>query len=500
MKRYRLASQVTFQNEPNGGGSLFISHPQRIIKLSHSGVAALQQLLEQDTQLKKQDAQLSERNAPGLSPSIGEFAVNLENQGIIIRQIPLVKEELLPSVTVVIPTYGRPKMLAGCLESLRTLDYPADRLEIIVVDDASPQPIEPTDWAPNVQLIRQKENQGPGAARNLAVQQAKGDIIAFLDDDCLADRNWLRSLAPGFQCPDIAIVGGRVEAADLTNSLAQYEQVMSPLLMGTVQRKVRKGSALSYLPTCNLLIRKTNFLAVGGFDPSLRVGEDVDLCWRVLENGNNGYYLPAGVVYHYHRARLIPFLHRRYNYGQSEAMLQGRHQGENRRLSLFPGHSYIFAAALIISLLLGSLFGKERGIFLRITCFVVLDALNLGVQIARNLYRTKAYRLHWGQVCMAITRAHNSALYLYSQHFSRYYSIILTLIVLPLFPPLVLLGLIIHLWPAVVDYGLKKPPVSSACFMLYHCLENYAYQAGVLSGCWQEHNWRPLVMEMDNKH
>lgn len=127
MIHYRLASQVTLQTEPNGEGSLFISHPQRIMKLSRGGVLALQQLCGGETD--------------DLSLRILKFAQNLENQGVFIREFPQVSDERLPSVTVVIPTFGRPQMLTNCLESLKTLDYPADRLEIIVVDDASPQPI-----------------------------------------------------------------------------------------------------------------------------------------------------------------------------------------------------------------------------------------------------------------------------------------------------------------------------------------------------------------------
>lgn len=482
MSSYRLASQVTLEIHPEGGGSLFISHPQRILKLSPGGVKALQQLC-----------------GGGLtdpSPVISEFADNLENQGIITREFAPLRDELLPSVSVVIPTFGRPKMLERCLESLRTLDYPRDRLEIIVVDDASPQALDPANWAPDVRLFRLEENQGPGAARNLAVKRAKGELIAFLDDDCIVDQSWLRALVPCFQEPDVAIVGGRVEAADMSSSLGKYEQVQSSLFMGKVQRKVRKGGTLSYLPTCNLLIRKTIFLAVGGFDSLLRVGEDVDLCWRVLDYGATIYYLPSGLVYHYHRTRLIPFLHRRYIYGQSEAKLQKKHRSETRQLSLFPGHIWILAASLIIGLLVGSLFGKNLGLFFSVISFVVIDMFGLWVQIAVRRHQVKAagYSFDSRQVSRSVMRARNSALFLYSQHFSRYYSIILTICALPWFPMLAVLFLIIQLWPAVVDYGIKKPEVYPAVFFLFYCLENYCYQAGVISGCAKEHNLRPLAM------
>ncbi|KUO77133.1 MAG: hypothetical protein APF81_21485 [Desulfosporosinus sp. BRH_c37] len=509
---YHLAKQVTLHTEPNGG-SLFISHPQRIIKLSSGGVVALGQLCGQDQAL-----------VSGIDPRIKEFAVNLENQGVIVRQFPPMSEELLPFVSIVIPTYDRPQKLISCLNSLLTLDYPIDKLEIIIVDDASPIAIDltnlinqtdqeylinPTSQADKtdqikgvteIRLIRLVVNKGPGEARNHAVQAARGEIIAFLDDDCLVDKDWLRALVPCFQYPDVAIVGGCVEAADLTNSLGQYEQGQSPLFMGEFQRKVRKGSAVSYLPTCNLLIRKTNFLALGGFDPNLRLGEDVDLCWRVLDSGANIYYLPAGVVYHDHRARLLSFLKRRYNYGQSEAKLQGKHRQEKRQLSLFPGHGYLMAITIITTFLAGLQFGTVKGLFFGIVVLFFLGFLNLLGQVALSRYRTKAagYSLPFSQVWRATRRAHNSSLYIYCQHFSRYYSIVPTILVLPFFSPLFLLLLFIHSWPAVVDYTLKRPAVAPIYFILYYSLENYFYQAGVLNGCWQEHNWRPLVMDLTN--
>lgn len=481
MTRYCLAAQVTLTEEPQGGGNLFISHPQRIIKLSVAGVAALHLLCG--------------RESGELNPELRQFTVNLENQGIIVRQFPNVLDEQLPFVSIVIPTYNRPQMLNLCLESIVRLDYPTEKFEIIVVDDASPEPPN-LNWAPKARLISLVVNSGQGAARNLAVREASGEVIAFLDDDCLADQQWLRTLVPCFQDPNVAVVGGSVEAAELNNALARYEQIQSPLFMGAVQRKVRKASALSYLPTCNLLIRKADFLAVGGFDESMRVGEDVDLCWRVLAIGADIYYLPGGRVYHHHRASLLPFLRRRFSYGQSEAKLQGKHSGEKRRLILFPGHQYIAFGVLGASFLAASRYGIEKGLLLGMAILIILGFLNLGVQVVRNLYRLKSsgYNWHFAQVWKPIKRSHDSALYIYCQNFSRYYSILTMIIFLLVSVPLVFIILILHLWPAVAIYRLKKPALSLGNFVLYHSLENCFYQAGVLSGCWHEHNWRPLSM------
>lgn len=477
MNQFRLAKGVSLQ-ENNGepGGILSIPYPRRLIRLSVSGVEAIKQLCGLGVASKE-------------SSKLQVFATDMENQGVLTRIFPTLPEDQLPVVTIVIPTYNRQLMLGSCLKSLLALDYPAHKVEIIVVDDASPVPVDLGPYRSKVKLIRMAENGGPGAARNEAVKVAKGEIIAFLDDDCLAGKDWLRALVPCFQYPDVAAAGGRVESAELSSPIDNYEQVQSPLLMGASQRKVRKGSAISYLATCNLLVRKQSLLAVKGFDPSMRVGEDVDLCWRLLEKGENIYYIPEGLVFHHHRSELLAFLKRRFNYGQSEAKLQARYPKEKRKLVFFPGNSLIIVSGLVGLLLFGVIPG-------------LLGALGLGVinlvwQAVSKLRAIKSgeckpdfWHMFW-----ATARSQGTAVYLYGQHFSRYYSIIVTIVSLYIFPPLTPILLILHLLPGVIDYKLKKPSLSPLWFVSFHFMENAFYQAGVLSGCLTEKNWRPLRMD-----
>ncbi|HVT87226.1 MAG TPA: glycosyltransferase, partial [Tepidisphaeraceae bacterium] len=107
----------------------------------------------------------------------------------------------LPTFSIVIPTYARPKELATCLASMSRLDYPRDRFEVIVVDDGSPQSpdgiVAPFEKQLDVRLVRQS-NAGPAMARNTGVSAAKYDFIAFTDDDCTPRSNWLTALATQF--------------------------------------------------------------------------------------------------------------------------------------------------------------------------------------------------------------------------------------------------------------------------------------------------------------
>src|SRR5262245_33694862 len=116
-----------------------------------------------------------------------------------------------PFFSIVVPTRSRPAELKRCLEALASIDYPRDRFEAIVVDDGGDPPAgvsaEGFDRAMAVSVLRQS-HAGPAAARNLGAARARGDFLAFTDDDCAPERSWLRSLASRLESAPDALVGG----------------------------------------------------------------------------------------------------------------------------------------------------------------------------------------------------------------------------------------------------------------------------------------------------
>lgn len=474
MSSYRLAEGVIFQEDAkDGGGMLSIPYPRRLIRLSSSGCRAL-------------------RRACGLEDTAGEcetdimnFARMLEMQGILIRVFAEFSERQLPPVTVIIPTYNRGPQLEKCLASLLELDYPRNKLEIIVVDDASEVPVE---VCKPVSVIRMAANAGPGAARNTAVRIAKGEILAFMDDDCLADRLWLKDLVVCFQDCDVAAVGGQVAAASVTGVVERYEISQSPLNMGKQQRLLQMEGAHTYLATCNLLVRKQAYLSVGGFTPHLRVGEDVDLCWRLMGKAGLIYYLPRGIVYHYHRAKLSSFMGRRFCYAQSEASLANRFPGKRRQLHYFPGHVLLFGFVLPAWLLAGP-WPALAGVLL-------LAAGQLLWQCRRKERETRNGQCNvgWRTLVSAVLKSQCTAVYLFCRQFSRYYSIPCGVLMAFLSPELLALELVMLFLPAFVQFRLKRPPLDIARFCLLFMVEDIAYQAGVYRGCIKYGNWRPLMV------
>ena len=165
-----------------------------------------------------------------------------------------------PLVSVIIPVRNRPGDIKTCLDSLVQLDYPREKTEIIVVDDASTDQTAQAVGRRHVRLIRNRERRGASACRNLGAAQAAGEILCFLDSDCLASADWLDQIVSVFGDPLVGAVGGRVDSQEERTGLDRYEQVKSSLLMGLAAKDSRSNDRFFYVPSCNLAVRRELFL------------------------------------------------------------------------------------------------------------------------------------------------------------------------------------------------------------------------------------------------
>ncbi|MGW6898955.1 mycofactocin biosynthesis glycosyltransferase MftF [Streptomyces sp. NPDC054919] len=237
------------------------------------------------------------------------------------------------SVAVVIPVRDRIGPLARCLAGL------ADGPHVIVVDDGSarPEAVEEVARSAGARYVRRASNGGPAAARNTGLGVAGTDLVAFVDSDCVPQSGWLDALLPHFADAAVSAVAPRIVAYDSGGRsrrglLDAYEREHSALDMGDQAASVRPGSAVSYVPSAALVVRRD---AVGsGFDESMRVGEDVDLIWRLAAAGHHIRYEPAATVAHQHRTGARQWLAQRVQYGTSSAPLAARHPGQLPVLSM----------------------------------------------------------------------------------------------------------------------------------------------------------------------
>jgi mycofactocin system glycosyltransferase len=239
-------------------------------------------------------------------------------------------------VTVVVPVRDRAAGVARLLAALRA-DPDTAAVPVLVVDDGSADPaaLAAVAAAADADVLRSEVSQGPAAARNTGLRAARTPLVAFLDSDCVPRPGWLPTLRRHLGDPRLALVAPRVaalraeslERGDRTRAtptgLAGYEAAASALDMGSRPAAVRPLTAVSYVPSVALLARRD---ALGrGFDELLRVAEDVDLAWRLLEAGWRVRYEPAAEVAHEHPATVGSWLRRRAFYGTGAALLAQRH-------------------------------------------------------------------------------------------------------------------------------------------------------------------------------
>lgn len=419
-----------------------------------------------------------------------------------------------PCVSIVIPSYNRAKELERCLRSLFSLDYPG--LEIIVVDDASTDETKVTlqrmvqeaaAYDVEMRLVRHEKQQGVGISRNTGTGVAQHDLIAYIDSDCVASPGWLKELVPAFQDMRIAAVGGMIRAYECKTLLGRYEDVRSSLFMGMQPQQVRLEGPITYLPTANMVMRRTAWQELAGFAP-LTQGEDVDFCRRLLKSGASMHYLPRGIVYHDYRTTLGAFLRIRIAYASAEAPLLQRHPTERRILLLPPEHA-MFAGALLgggWSMLWGSMRAGMKGraspcgcqasryrsmlalLSLLLALFLVLSGTR------KRLQKVREQRVPIGflAVFKATLRGHLAYTYLLCRHLTRYYTLPL-LVVSLLIPPLLLLTCLLYGIVIGVDYWRLKPDMGLGWYALCSLLDDCAYEVGVVWGCVKHRTWKPLL-------
>ena len=223
----------------------------------------------------------------------------------------------MPTFSIIIPTYGRPDQLANCLDTLIEVDPPSDGIEVIVVDDGTPEPLEPLleAWRDHLPLtVLRQDNSGPGPARNLGLQSARGRFIAFTDDDCLIDTDWLQALEAAFhQHPD-ALLGGRTTQKP-GDPYSETNQVIFDAVHSFYNES---GKGATFFPSNNMALSADLLREVGGFKPEFfpRASEDRELCDRWRHLGRDLVYVPEAHLVHARPANLKRYWQQHFTYGR----------------------------------------------------------------------------------------------------------------------------------------------------------------------------------------
>ena len=388
----------------------------------------------------------------------------LAGYGFLRRSLEPVEAEL-PSVTVVIPAYRRAEMVARSVASVRAQRYPEKLLEIVVVDDASCDDGETAAAAGGARVVALGRNGGPAAAREAGVRASRSELVAFLDTDCVASPEWLLGLVLQLADPAVSAAACRVETVAGADEISAFESVRSPLDMGTVFGDLDPRGPRFFCPTADIVVKRSDFERCGGFSTELRVGEDVDMCLRLMAAGGRIRYLPEALVTHEPPRRARDIANRRYAYARSESFLWGRHPVTRSGIRMSVPR-VIGALSLMAAL-------RRRSKRLAVVAVAALLAPTArrvaqdGVGVVSR-FREPGFAL--GRVTSTLT------------NLSRYHAT--TLLIgelalrrsIPVVAPACIVG------SAVCDYATLRPPLGAATYVPLHVLEDLAYSSGVTAG------------------
>ncbi|MDD5115943.1 MAG: glycosyltransferase [Candidatus Omnitrophica bacterium] len=274
-------------------------------------------------------------------------------------------------ISIVIPTYKRYDLLKQCLDSVLQQDYPLDGYEVIVVDDACEGIIKGMleglmGRYPNLRYLTQA-HRGPAAARNLGIRSCRGDIIGFIDDDCLVDKDWVRLMVQAhLNAHEIAAVGG-LTVAYTAKSTVLASQFLSNC---SIETFYRGSSQVIFFPTCNVSLKKEIFQAFR-FDENFPApgGEDLEFFWKLFKDGYRFVWDKKIRTVHYRDETTSSFLKQAYIYGRGNFLAQYLHGDHPLLKELKTGSVSFWCASFInimkiprFSYLLGRKLIKESGI------------------------------------------------------------------------------------------------------------------------------------------
>lgn len=225
----------------------------------------------------------------------------------------------MPLVNIIVPVHNGAKTIGACIESLMAQEYPSDRYSITVVENRSVDNTAEVVSSYPVRLLRTTQR-GPAAARNLGVQSVESEIVAFTDADCVAEPTWLSRLVAPYANPQVGGVAGQIVAYE--HAGRTLVEIFSDKYSPLINFVNSEDQFLPNLYTANASYRRHLLLDVGGFDPDMLTGEDVELSWRVqLQKGVRLVYASDAIIQHRHRADEKSLSRQYWHYGFGEILL-----------------------------------------------------------------------------------------------------------------------------------------------------------------------------------
>jgi cellulose synthase/poly-beta-1,6-N-acetylglucosamine synthase-like glycosyltransferase len=310
----------------------------------------------------------------------------------------LLAKESLPKVSVIVPVKNGGAKIQGLLDSLMQIDYPKDKLEIMIVDGNSSDDTREIVSRYPVKLLLE-EKHGINGARNTGVKHSGGDIIVFTDSDCVVPKDWIKRIVEDFQDSKIGCVGGNVEGY-YDDFLSRYsDESIIPVMRRFKRREVLDTikPPLHYPAGCNMAIKRDIIEKVGLFDENIMYGFDEDeLVERICRKGNEMILDPEILVKHKHRSTLPELLKQNFRYGRGIGLLL-KMRGIKSAFSkwiLLCILGFTVGISVILSLALFTLFAFSAENLIRLLAILLVPPFGLilfyAYKVAKNRIRKYA--------------------------------------------------------------------------------------------------------------
>ena len=248
-------------------------------------------------------------------------------------------------VSIIIPALNEEKMIGRCLESLALMDFPRDRFEVILVDNGSTDRTLDIARAFQDRLnlrVLEKTSVRISALRNLGAREAHGAILAFLDADCLAPKDWVERIAALTPADSAGVLGAHYllpeESSWVGRTWHRYHEA-------------EESGDISHVPAGDLIMRREEFLRLNGFDESIQTNEDYELCERVRAAGMTVRAFPQIGVVHLGTAQSLGVFFRKQAWHGTHVVkvfLRNITGSHNRKAVLFAGYTLLCLLGIFV--------------------------------------------------------------------------------------------------------------------------------------------------------
>lgn len=251
---------------------------------------------------------------------------------------------ILPSVSIIVPAYNASDIIKTCIEALLAIEYPKDKLEIIVVDNNSGDETRSLIEKYPVILETETKIQSSYAARNRGILRATGEIIAFTDSDCIVEPQWIKEGVKFFVDKNCGAVAGEIISSPPTTLIEEY--LKSRYFLS--QKHTLNHSFYPYPQTANAFYRRSVLETIGFFDPQMVSGGDADISWRMqMQTGYRLCHAPDAIIQHKHRNTIKGFYEQNRTYGIGRFDLETKYEKEMRAKGILLRKDEHFIISLI---------------------------------------------------------------------------------------------------------------------------------------------------------